>query len=131
MSPAEWDVMRVIWSNDGVTSKEIIQCLQAKFDWKPTTIKTLLRRLIDKKMVRIEKYSKYYVYYPIASEQEYSIEAMKDVMDKVCNLQKVKVLAKLVQGIDLTKQDQQYLLNIINQHETVDKVQCCCAKNNK
>ena len=49
ITPAEWQIMRVVWSLRQTTSSQIIEILQKKVDWKPATIKTLLRRLVDKK----------------------------------------------------------------------------------
>ena len=48
ITDAEWEVMRVVWANGRVTSKEIISILKEKMDWKQATIKTLLGRLVEK-----------------------------------------------------------------------------------
>ena len=34
ITDAEWEVMRVVWANDRVTSKKVISILQEKMDWK-------------------------------------------------------------------------------------------------
>ena len=33
ITDAEWEVMRVVWANDRVTSKKVISVLQEKMDW--------------------------------------------------------------------------------------------------
>ena len=48
ITPAEWQVMRIIWTLSKATSTQVIEILQQKVDWKPATIKTLLRRLVEK-----------------------------------------------------------------------------------
>lgn len=48
ISEAEWEVMRVIWARKQLKSSDIIDILQEKFQWSPSTIKTLLGRLVDK-----------------------------------------------------------------------------------
>ena len=47
ITPAEWQVMRVVWSLRQTTSSQIIEILQKKVDWKPATIKTLLPLVKD------------------------------------------------------------------------------------
>ncbi|MDN6290996.1 MAG: BlaI/MecI/CopY family transcriptional regulator, partial [Tetragenococcus koreensis] len=34
ITDAEWEVMRVVWANTQVTSKEVISTLEEKMDWK-------------------------------------------------------------------------------------------------
>ena len=41
ITDAEWEVMRVVWSNDRVTSKKVISVLQEKMGWTQSTIKTI------------------------------------------------------------------------------------------
>ncbi|WP_195157016.1 BlaI/MecI/CopY family transcriptional regulator, partial [Candidatus Nanogingivalis gingivitcus] len=41
ITDAEWEVMRVVWTNDRVTSKKVISVLQEKMDWTQSTIKTI------------------------------------------------------------------------------------------
>ena len=48
ITDAEWEVMRVVWANDRVTSKKVISVLQEKMDWTQSTIKTILGRLVGK-----------------------------------------------------------------------------------
>ena len=40
ITDAEWEVMRVVWAHGSVTSREIIEILESKMQWKAPTIKT-------------------------------------------------------------------------------------------
>lgn len=42
ISPAEWEVMRVLWAKGQATSSEIIAILAKKLDWSASTVKTLI-----------------------------------------------------------------------------------------
>lgn len=50
ISDSEWEVMRVIWTLDAVTAQEISNILAESMDWKPATVKTLLGRLVKKRL---------------------------------------------------------------------------------
>lgn len=54
ISEAEWEVMEVLWEKSPQTANEIIESL-AETAWAPTTVRTLLARLRDKKIVAAEK----------------------------------------------------------------------------
>lgn len=58
ISDSEWEVMRVIWTQESTTAQEIIDILGQTMDWKPATIKTLLGRLVKKEAVRTEQAGK-------------------------------------------------------------------------
>lgn len=48
ITPAEWDLMRIVWTKGDVHSRDLITLLQQKRDWSESTIKTLLGRLVKK-----------------------------------------------------------------------------------
>ena len=70
LSNAEWEVMRVIWSKQEVTSNEIIDVLATNMNWKPSTIKTLLIRLGEKKYIQAQKQGRKFLYTAVVNETE-------------------------------------------------------------
>ena len=48
ISEAEWEVMKIVWTDSPRTSNQIIEALEDTKDWKPKTIKTLISRLVSK-----------------------------------------------------------------------------------
>ena len=55
MSRAEWQVMRIIWTLGQATSKQVIDFLEKKTDWKAATIKTLIGRLQKKNFLQADE----------------------------------------------------------------------------
>lgn len=73
ITESEWLIMRQLWEKAPLTAAEIVDRLQTQTGLAPTTIKTLLRRLIAKKAVRFtidEKNTKLYYYIPLVEEQD-------------------------------------------------------------
>lgn len=62
ISDAEWVVLRVVWDSDGITANGVVEALSGQQEWKPKTIHTLLRRLVDKEALEYEKSGREYVY---------------------------------------------------------------------
>lgn len=48
ISDSEWEVMRIVWTLGETHTKQILKELRAKKDWSDSTIKTLIRRLVQK-----------------------------------------------------------------------------------
>jgi BlaI family penicillinase repressor len=70
ISDAEWQVMKVLWENSPLRAIDIINRLDNVANWQPKTVKTLIRRLVEKKAISFEENGKYYLYRPIVKEQE-------------------------------------------------------------
>lgn len=89
ISDAELEVMQVIWDWKKVSSDDVIFSLQHK-SWKDNTIKTLIKRLLDKGAIKIvDKISKSYIYEPTISEEEYQKEQLQHFIDTVCRGDKI------------------------------------------
>ena len=79
ISEAEWEIMRVVWANSPVTSQTIINVLTPKMDWKPSTIKTLINRLLNKGYIKAEKEGRAFLYEATVSEKEMLMTAFKGI----------------------------------------------------
>ena len=77
ISEAELEVMKIIWKEKAVKSKQIIKQVK-DFNWNDNTVRTLINRLIQKKAVGIsEKNGKEYTFIPLIDEGKYKLEATK------------------------------------------------------
>ena len=48
ITPAELEIMKVLWKQPGIGASEIVDALDGEQDWSPRTVKTLLSRLVEK-----------------------------------------------------------------------------------
>ncbi len=69
ITEAEWQVMRAVWSDAPATSNNLIRELAGGTGWEPTTVKTLLSRLVKKGALRYEARGRTYLYFPLLSEE--------------------------------------------------------------
>jgi BlaI family penicillinase repressor len=70
ISEAEWEIMKLIWKSNPITSEEIINLLSGRMMWSAQTIKTFITRLIKKEVIGFDKKGRVYYYYPLISEEE-------------------------------------------------------------
>lgn len=53
ITDAEWKVMRLLWDRAPRSSSDLASDLEAREGWKPTTVKTLVSRLVAKGAVDV------------------------------------------------------------------------------
>ena len=70
ISEAEWEVMKVLWKTSPKTANQIVDELKRKSRWKRETIRTLINRLVQKKVLGFEKKGRQYHYFPRLTESE-------------------------------------------------------------
>lgn len=83
ISDAEWQIMRIIWRYAPITAKDVIEKLDGHSDWKPKTIKTLLRRLVDKHAITYTVADRAYIYTPLIGEDECIVAETDSFLEKV------------------------------------------------
>ncbi|MBY2445728.1 BlaI/MecI/CopY family transcriptional regulator [Clostridioides difficile] len=81
---AELKVMRYIWESDKVlTSREITEAMEQKYEWKDTTTFTVLKRLQRREFLETEKIDKRTHYNVLVKEKQYqrfeTIEFIKNI----------------------------------------------------
>lgn len=128
ISDAEWEIMRVVWTNHTVTSKDITEIIKEKMNWKQATIKTLIGRLVDKGMLQTEAVGNKYLYSPLITEEESLKSKTNDFFDHVCNRKVGLTIANLISEATLSHADVQMLEEILQRkkEEAVDDVPCNC-----
>lgn len=85
ISESEWEVMKLVWKSNPLTSEEIINSLSDKMIWSAQTIKTFITRLIKKGAIGFEKKGRVYYYYPLLSEEECMRSENEFFLKKVYN----------------------------------------------
>lgn len=128
ITDAEWEVMRVAWATTETTSKEVTEILNEKTEWKSTTVKTLLSRLVDKGMLGTKRQGNKFTYFPLVAERS-SIEALsEELLTKVCSKKVGKVLESIVKDSVLSFSDIDHLETLLKEKRksAVEEVPCNC-----
>ena len=115
ITEAEWEVMKVIWSNDYVTSREVIDILNHKTNWSVSTVKTLLARLVDKTYLSTEKNGKQFIYRATVNEEEVINNLLAQDIEKICQKKKGKMIYQLIKEQELSQQDIKDLQELLNE----------------
>lgn len=130
MTKAEWQVMRIIWTLGGSTSKQVIDVLKRKTDWKQATIKTLIVRLQEKQFLKADVSSRPYVYYPEISEDDAINQTVNNMFDNLCCMKKSEAIGDLVDSSDISKSEIQKLIEQLENKKknAPEQVMCDCLE---
>ncbi|UUX32816.1 CopY/TcrY family copper transport repressor [Fundicoccus culcitae] len=128
ISDAEWEVMRVVWASNYMTSREIIDTLMAIKDWKEGTIKSLLNRLIQKEAIAKDTSTTPYTYYPTISLVEATQQRSDDLVSQTCTRDRADIIQHLIDTNELSQDDIQNLMDSLqNKLKTAPtSVTCQC-----
>ena len=105
ISDSELEVMKVLWeAEDALPVTAIRETLRMTKGWEPTTVKTLVSRLVSKHAVRQEKREVYY-YSPAISEREYDEWATGELISRLYKGSAKNLVAALVNSKELSESD--------------------------
>ncbi|GAA0083946.1 BlaI/MecI/CopY family transcriptional regulator [Clostridium sp. CTA-7] len=121
ISDAEWEVMKIIWRLEEVTSSEVIDNLKDKQNWKNTTIKSLISRLLNKEAIGFKKVGKEYFYFPLVSEEECIKEEMESFLNKVFNGSLNSMLLSFIKSNNLTEEEIRELKDALNMRYALEE----------
>lgn len=129
ISPAEWEIMRVVWTTHPITSTEIYDILQEKTDWKLPTTKTLIGRLVKKGMLTTKAKGRKYEYSPAVTEKQSMKEATDALLEQVCSTKVGQTIEVMLENSVLSQDDLASLQQLIEEKKKTapEVVACNCT----
>jgi BlaI family penicillinase repressor len=118
ISDAEWVVMEVIWQQHPITALEVVQKLAPARQWQDQTIRTMLRRLIDKGAIKYTVEGKAYSYEPAVSREQCVRVESRSFLERVFGGAAKPLLVQMVQDADLSREDISELKRLLAKKET-------------
>jgi BlaI family penicillinase repressor len=113
ISDAEWAVMRVLWERGAATANEVVDAVASGRRWKPKTVHTLLRRLVDKKALTADRRGREYVFRPRVAERDCQLAEGRSFLSRVFGGEIAPFLAAFVEREELTPVEIEELKRIL------------------
>jgi BlaI family penicillinase repressor len=118
ISESEWEVMNVIWAGEShLSTSQIIERLPTHKEWKLTTVKTFLDRLVEKGVLGYEIHAGRYFYRAKISKEECVKEESQSFLDRIFSGQKAPMLVQFVKSTKLSREEIHELKEILNKKE--------------
>jgi len=117
ITEAEWEVMAVVWERTPVAASAVVEALASRKRWTLATVRTLLRRLVNKGALRQESEGKRYLYAPLISMAACARRESESFLDRVLGRAPSEAVLHLVKRAELSDKDIQELRRILKEKE--------------
>lgn len=116
ISDAEWEVMNVLWEQSPRTASEVVDVLGHRMNWNPSTVKTLLGRLVKKGVLRHRSEGNRYLYSPAIPRERYVRTESRSFIERVFGSEAPMIL-HFVRQARLSKEEIDELRRILDEKE--------------
>jgi predicted transcriptional regulator len=109
--------MAVVWDRPPVAASTVVEMLEHRRQWTLATVRTLLRRLVNKGALQQESEGKRYIYTPLISMAECARQESESFLDRVLGRAPSEAILHLVKRAELSREDIQELRRILREKE--------------
>jgi BlaI family penicillinase repressor len=121
LSPAEWDVMRVLWTQGDMASRDVVAALTAERDWSPSTVKTLLGRLVAKGAVDYVQVGNSYLYRAVLAQADAQRTETERFVERVHAGHSFAAVAQLIEAAAVSKDELARLRELLDEKERTQR----------
>ena len=105
MSPAETEVLRLVWESKKATVQQVYDALPANRKVTYVTVATLLRRLEEKGYLKHRAQGKAFVYVPAAKKEEVINRTISDLVQRLFGGNPVPLMQHLALHSEISDED--------------------------
>jgi BlaI family penicillinase repressor len=105
MSPAETEVLRLVWESQKATVQQVYDALPANRKVTYVTVATLLRRLEEKGYLKHRARGKAFVYTPAAKKEEVINRTIGDLVQRLFGGNPVPLMQHLALHSEISDED--------------------------
>lgn len=105
ISDAESHVMTQLWQRAPQTAEELIISLGGAHDWQPSTVKTLLNRLLKKGAIAAERDGRRFLYSPVLARDAWLGNESVSLIDRLFGGGLAPLVAQFASRRKLSKAD--------------------------
>ena len=96
---------RHLWAESPLTGNAVAERLRNTNNWKPKTVKTLLTRLVNKKVLGFDKKGREYHYYPLISEKVCVKAVSRSFLHRIFDGAVKPMLATILESEDVSEEE--------------------------
>ncbi len=105
ISDSEWLIMSEFWRLGEATAKGIMSAMEDHQSWQPTTVQTLINRLVQKGALGRRKEGREFIYSPLVDQNHCSHAASRSFMDRVFGGKLAPLLATFMERHECSPED--------------------------
>ncbi len=115
ISEAEFDIMAVLWVEAPLSAVDVAARVPARRAWSPTTVKTMLSRLVDKGALASEAEGRRFLYRPLIERDRLANLLAGRLVDRLFGGRVSPLVAHLAESRNLEPEDLAALERLIKE----------------
>jgi BlaI family penicillinase repressor len=117
LTPQELAIMKVVWSRDKATVRDVYEDMREKRSIAYTTVMTMMRILEDKGYLKKTLVDRAHVYKPAQRRQQVIGAMVRDFLDRVFDGASDSLLVHLAKDNKLTEKQRRIVKQLIEEQE--------------
>ena len=118
LSETEWEIMKVFWDKGSLALRDVVQELEGHDGFAYDTVKTLMRRMVDKGWLSTRRVGTCYLYSPAVEKSKAIRQAFQEFTSRVLDGMLSPVVSFLSEQDDLSDDDLEELRVLLEQQES-------------
>jgi BlaI family penicillinase repressor len=118
ISESEWTVMKSFWQLGPMGVADAVKSLEGVLHWKPRTVQTLIRRLVEKGALRVESLGRDFRYHPAVSQEECQRDEGRSFLRRVFDGRLAPFVAGMVEREEVSRDELQALRQLLDEAES-------------
>ncbi len=117
LTPAEWRIMECLWERAPQTGREVTQSMEHAVGWSRSTTLTLLKRLVDKGIVRCDTEGTKNTFSPTVRREDAAQAETETFLDRVYQGSLSMMVSAMTQKKAISKEEIDELYELLRQME--------------
>ncbi|MBQ8637914.1 MAG: BlaI/MecI/CopY family transcriptional regulator [Lachnospiraceae bacterium] len=113
LSDGEWKLMNLLWDHSPRTIGELVEALKDDTGWSKTTIFVMLKRMIEKEIVRMDGSKRCQEYYPVLERESAARCETQNFLSKVYQGSIGMMVSSMTSRKELSREEIEELYQII------------------
>jgi predicted transcriptional regulator len=107
LSPANLEIMKVVWDNGDVTINNVVEAINAKRknNIRRTTVQVQMNRLEDYGWLKHSELGRTYVYTAVVEKQKTRREILEDIKNRVFGGSRAELVKCLIEDSDVSPEE--------------------------
>ncbi len=115
LSNGEWKLMELLWNKAPRTLGEFVEQLHDETGWTKGTIYTMLKRMLEKKIIRVDDSKRCQEYYPILDKKDAQIRETEHFLERVYHGSMRMMLAAMAGQKGLSEEEIEELYQVLEE----------------
>ena len=121
LTESEWYVLECLWESSPRSGREAVDYLKNRVGWSRSTTLTMLRRMTEKELIRVDESGEMNMYYPLFEREAAARKETENFLDRIYNGSLSMMVSAFTEKEKLSKEEISELYSILQKAEEAQK----------